>query len=785
MELNYPIRPSGKSINKLSGHIFVSNKIMYQLFVVVCTLSSFLPCMSFYHHPFILKAKSGSSMIQKSSMPISLSTTSKACRFCTTSSSSFLINRHCRNVVTWELAAAANTIKDNNKDIKEDKISFSSVDQKKNQENEKTNRILYDCLVIGGGISGSTLAHNLYVSGIQNIVLAESRDYLGGNVKSHQTDDGYIWEEGPNSFAAQPSIVRIAHELKIDDQLVFADEALPPWVYHNDKLHPLPKGKGGKGMKGQLELIFGPNGVLSFALKGQLLSWPGKIRAGIGAFIGHASPLPDDEKEETIQEFIIRTLGEEVFLRCIDPFISGVYAGNPATLGMKAALPKIARIEDISYGIVWNKFGALFYGGIKRQIELTKERKASPPDPEWIDFEPGNPGSFRYGLSTLPNAIYNELNNNDDDTKNHKIQLSWKVIKVTKDNNEFITIFDTPNGIQTIRSKVVVSTIPAHALHGIFTSIGSEIDDICTTVREDINRIGIYHPPVAAVTVAYPKSSFKDIELPNEFGNLQNLPGFGSLNPRTEKVRTLGTLWSSSLFPNRCPDNYNLLLNYIGGSRDISIANMTNEEIIQEVDNGCRKVLLKPDAPRPKVIGIKVWPKAIPQYELGHKKLMLKIETLEKKTPGLYVCGNYRTGVAFPDCVTFGYEHAKAVKEYLQSVPISDDAEEGSSSKDIVVAPVKSKDSATIKEPPALIVVEAENKEQDHDNVPNYEELSVAAMSNTSSVSDTTKEGEEEEPVAKATVATMSNTSSISETTKEGEKDESVVKATKQLTVQS
>ena len=111
-------------------------------------------------------------------------------------------------------------------------------------------------------------------------------------------------------------------------------------------------------------------------------------------------------------------------------------------------------------------------------------------------------------------------------------------------------------------------------------------------MREAIARQGIYHPPVAAVTVAYPKDAFKDVELPNGFGALRELPGFGSLNPRTEgvragqpnpssnlnpnsnpnpnpnpnQVRTLGTLWSSSLFPGRCPPEYNLLLNYIGGS---------------------------------------------------------------------------------------------------------------------------------------------------------------------------------------------------------------------------
>jgi oxygen-dependent protoporphyrinogen oxidase len=107
------------------------------------------------------------------------------------------------------------------------------------------------------------------------------------------------------------------------------------------------------------------------------------------------------------------------------------------------------------------------------------------------------------------------------------------------------------------------------------------------------------------------------------------------------------------------------LLNYIGGSRDVALADLPEKEIIAEVDKGCRQVLLKDDAPEPKVLGIKIWPTAIPQYELGHLPLMKELEDAESKLPGLWVCGNYRTGVAFPDCVTFGYEQAQVVTDYL------------------------------------------------------------------------------------------------------------------------
>ena len=98
----------------------------------------------------------------------------------------------------------------------------------------------------------------------------------------------------------------------------------------------------------------------------------------------------------------------------------------------------------------------------------------------------------------------------------------------------FTLTYDTPAGVRTVNAKSVVSTAPAHALEGVLTPVMPQADELCDKIRSNINRVGIYHPPVAAVTVAYPKTAFRDDELDNGFGPLRDLPGFGSLNPRTE-----------------------------------------------------------------------------------------------------------------------------------------------------------------------------------------------------------------------------------------------------------
>ena len=53
-------------------------------------------------------------------------------------------------------------------------------------------------------------------------------------------------------------------------------------------------------------------------------------------------------------------------------------------------------------------------------------------------------------------------------------------------------------------------------------------------------------------------------------------------------------------------------------------------------------------------------------YCSGHLDILAKVEAATKNTPGLYLGGNYRTGVAFGDCIQYGVDVAKEVEEYMQ-----------------------------------------------------------------------------------------------------------------------
>jgi len=489
-----------------------------------------------------------------------------------------------------------------------------------------------DCLVVGSGISGSCTAfHLMHNHNVSNIIMAERNPVVGGNVISKEDDEGFVWEEGPNSFQPTPGICQTVHELGITDQLVLADGSLPRFVYW--------KGEGAGEKLANLHAL--PTNLPGDLLNFNLLTWPGKIRAGLGAIGLIASP-PDEPYEENIREFVTRHLGEQTFLRIIDPFVSGVYAGDPDELSMRAALKKIHRLEGLgSLG------PGLVSGALARFEEIDQEKRDNPPDPAWPTYKGGQLGSFLKGLQTLPNAVAAKLG--DD-----KVRTGYSITKLEKmENGHYLSTFETSDGkTKVIESKTVCLTTPTR----VTCNVAKDVIPAAERLSE------VYSPPVASVTLAYKKEWFK--ELP---GGTKDKPlrGFGHLLPRSMNVRSLGTIWSSSLFPQRAPEGWELMLTYIGGARDRGIADMSEDEIYAQCDVDNHKILLNEGAPEGKRVGIRVWPQAIPQYRRGHLDILNDIEKDEKNAPGLFLGGNYRTGVAFGDCVQYGINEAAKISEYL------------------------------------------------------------------------------------------------------------------------
>lgn len=472
-----------------------------------------------------------------------------------------------------------------------------------------------DTLIVGAGISGLSLAHALQKAAKTGsplkILVAESQGRVGGNITT-ATADGFLWEEGPNSFSPTPELMKLAVDVGLKQELIFADRKLPRFVYWQNKLQPVP---------------MTPQAMI----QSRLLSFPGKLRALFGA-LGFVAPAMGDQfsqqgDQETVSQFFRRHLGTEVMQRLVEPFVSGVYAGDPQQLSAAAAFGRVTKMADLGGGLV---AGAL--------LSARKRPKKMPADPNVPSTKPGELGSFKGGLKALPEAIAAQLGD--------RLKLNWHLTRLDRTEREtYIAVFSTPDGQQEVEARTVVLTTPAY----ITAELLQPLQPIVSSVLQTFT-----YPTVACVVIAYPASDVKG-----------KLVGFGNLIPRGQGIRTLGTIWTSSLFPNRAPAGWQTLSSYIGGATDAEIANLDAEQIVREVHRDLSRILLKPGAAPPKVLAVNVWKRAIPQYNLGYFDRLQQIENGLKSLPGLYLCSNYVGGVALGDCVRRGFERAQEVGEYL------------------------------------------------------------------------------------------------------------------------
>lgn len=358
-----------------------------------------------------------------------------------------------------------------------------------------------------------------------------------------------------------------------------------------------------------------------------LLSIVGKLRAGLGAL--GLRPAAPAGVEESVEAFVRRNLGDEVFERLIEPFCSGVYAGDPSKLSMKAAFGKVWRLEATGGSIV---------GGSIKAIQAAQAGPKTPYPADLPKPKGQTVASFKRGLITLPNALAKQLGD--------RVKVSWTLTGVTKVPTGYSLAYSTPDGPTTVAARCVVFTLPAHAAAPLLP-----LPPLAS----------LYYPPVGAVTLSYPESALHSAPL----------IGFGQLHPRSQGITTLGTIYSSSLFPNRAPPGFVTILNYIGGAKNTGIATQPQADIVAQVDKDLRVMLLKPDAPPPRVLGVRVWQQAIPQFNVGHGDVMAtaKAELAAKGWSGAFLGGNYAIGVALGRCVEGSAEQADEVAAFVATAP--------------------------------------------------------------------------------------------------------------------
>jgi len=333
-------------------------------------------------------------------------------------------------------------------------------------------------------------------------------------------------------------------------------------------------------------------------------------------------PRRTDGAEESVAQFVVRRLGQEFLDHAIDALVAGVYAGDPHKLSVPQAFPKLRQLEE--------RYGSLIKGQIfgardrKRRGEVAKDRAAK--------------FSFDEGLQVLPHTLAEGLGS--------PVRTLTHVNRLTQTESGW--------------------TLSCHSVGGDYEAEHSSVLYCGTAFRlaemkiESASRVNlapfseVRYPPVASVVLGFKR---EDVAHPCR--------GFGMLIPRVEGFKILGTIFSSSLFPNRAPAGHLTLTSYVGGERFPELAGRGTEELTEITMQDLRVILGVKGKP---VFRHSVYyPKAIPQYNLGYGKYRALMTDIEERTRGFFLAGHFRDGISLSDSIVSGINAAERVGAFLKT----------------------------------------------------------------------------------------------------------------------
>jgi len=452
-----------------------------------------------------------------------------------------------------------------------------------------------DVVVIGAGISGLAVAHGIAKRG-RTVSVLESAPVPGGVIGTARRD-GALYELGPNStLDTSPKVGELLREIGIEGERENASAAAAiRYIVRDGALVALPTSPG----------AFFTTSAFGLGAKLRLFREP---------FI---APTPDGV-EESIAAFVRRRLGPEFLNYAIDPFVAGIYAGDPERISVAAAFPRLLALEK--------RYGGL----IKGQIKGARERKKSGE----VAKNAAPSFSFKAGMQTLTDGLARTLPG---------LECGVRVERIAREGDGYVVSGTRDGAPREVRARALVIATPAPEASALVRGLAPDAATALAAI--DYAAIGIVASLYRRADIAH------------------SLRGFGFLVPRIESRTILGTLFSDSMFSGRAPAGSVLLTTFVGGRRnpdklaqdDAALGAMVHGEMTSLV--GARAA--------PVWQAIKRWSQAIPQYDLGHLDRLAHVDRAEAAIPGLHFFANYRNGVSVSDRITRGGELAAQVHDYL------------------------------------------------------------------------------------------------------------------------
>ncbi|GMP29608.1 hypothetical protein CsSME_00004631 [Camellia sinensis var. sinensis] len=323
------------------------------------------------------------------------------------------------------------------------------------------------------------------------------------------------------------------------------------------------------------------------------------------------------DAEESVGGFFQRHFGKEVVDYLIDPFVAGTCAGDPESLSMPHAFPELWNLEK--------EFGSIIFGAIRSKFSAKREKSGALNSSTNKKHQRGS-FSFLGGMQTLTDALCKDLGKDE-------LKLQSRVLELSYGCEE--------NSVSECWS---VSYAPIHDKQ----SEEQSFDAVVMTVS---------YLPLSVIITTFKKENVR-----------RPLEGFGVLVPAKEQqngLKTLGTLFSSMMFPDRAPSDLYLYTTFVGGSRNKELAKASTDELKQVVTSDLRQLLGAEGEPTFK--NHFFWSKAFPLYGHNYDEVLQAIEKMEVNLPGFFYAGNHRGGLSVGKALSSGCKAADLVISYLES----------------------------------------------------------------------------------------------------------------------
>ena len=333
-----------------------------------------------------------------------------------------------------------------------------------------------------------------------------------------------------------------------------------------------------------------PGGPLSF-LFGGFFPWREKRRVWAERKVSSRS-----QPGESVDAFFRRRFGDFVAEQLLGPFVSGIYAGDPRRLLAAEAFPQLVAYEASHGSVIKGMLG----GGPKNRHKGVF--------------------NFRNGLSTLPDKLAADLGLH--------VHLQAPLLGLTRMEDGWLLDF----GSTRVAADKVVLALPAHALAGLLRTLDPAL---ATRLAQ------VHYPPVAVVHRVYRRGDVAHA-----------LDGFGALNVPGGPGATLGTIFSSSVFPGRVPPSTVLLTTMVGGATQPETIALGEDAIRKAVDEDHQRWL--GTARPPQLERVTVYPAAIPQYDTASVGLADQAAVWQRE--GLWLAGNWAGGISVPNCIQRGIQ---------------------------------------------------------------------------------------------------------------------------------